>query len=89
MLNGPKAHDLLFWFDAKPKLLSDWGPGPPKSLGLVYMALGLVPLAHLNSLKSTIFITTTRRDFFVKLPDVGYKDTLNKSPPWRVSNIGK
>ena len=27
MLNDPKAHDLLFWFNVKPKLLSDWGAG--------------------------------------------------------------
>lgn len=30
MLNDPKAHDLLFWFDAKPKLLSNWGTNPLK-----------------------------------------------------------
>ena len=32
------------------------------------MALGLVPLAHINSFKSTIFITTKRRYFFIKVP---------------------
>ena len=32
MLNDQKAHDLLFWFYAKPKPLLDWDVGLPKTL---------------------------------------------------------